>query len=160
MKKRLLLVMLTFVAFAVVSCNREEPTPDNPSNSGEFDTYQKIEAYCLENGWSECSLNSYDYFYQSEDFFGIHYEGNGTLGLGDPYRFKFYSSFNSLLSVNTPPTEGYVHYFTCDDQKFGICNLYEHEGYGGYTPGYSMFYIRRVNNNTIKILYKKCDWSF
>jgi hypothetical protein len=179
MKKRLLLVVLTFVAFAVVSCNREEPTPDNPSNSDEFDTYQKIEAYCLDNGWSECSLYvpnggySYDNFSDPQNCFWLHYAEDGTLrgfgsmGVSDNNAsYRLYSSFSTLLSINTIPTDGYLQYFTCDNEKFGICRYVEYNyntNPSQYlldteTSGYSKFYIRRINDHKIKILYKKCDW--
>ena len=117
----------------------------------------------MENCWNEACLsvedNNNDGINRAEDFFELCYMANGTLifnyGInGIHSEYKLYSSFDSLIDVNVPPTEGFISTFTCDNEKFGICKY----GIRGEYEGYSMFYIRRTSSNTIKILYKKCDW--
>ena len=153
---------MTFVAFAFISCNREEPTPDNPNNSDEFDTYAKIEAYCLDNGWTEKYLSienySHDSFEDMNNSMELYYENNGTLRQCRTYvDYKLFSSFSSLLEVNAPPVEGYITSFTCDNEKFGICRVGENPY--DVESGYAKFYVRRINSNKVKIFYKKCNWQ-
>ena len=172
MNKKFFLVVMTFIALALISCNREDPTPDNPvpdnpSNS-DFDSYEEIEAYCLENGWSECSLEvpgSYeDGIGDLNNYFVIQYSPNGTLGYppsAPSYHisYKLFPSFSTLLSTDTPPTDGFISYFTCDNEKFGVCKTHYTDG-AHNIRGYSKFYIRRINEKKIKILFKKCDWEY
>ena len=164
MNKRFILVVMTFVALALVSCNREDPTPNNPNNPGEFDTYQEIEAYCLENGWTERSLNAGEDFLDCTNCMSLFYQNNGTLleeyvNYQCDFSYKLLSSFNSLISTTNAPSDGYIDAFTCENEKFGICK-WDNGGYNSsvWPNGYAKFYIRRVNQNKIKILYKKCDW--
>lgn len=174
--KKILLIVMAFIAVACISCNKDENNnnANDPTNPGNYSTYAEIEAYCLDNGWSECSLEiinqQEDYLNDRQNYFEIIYKVDGTLygfqNLNDRENtYKLYSSFSALLSINAAPTEGYVRFFTCDTEKFGICKYIK---YSGYTTGevladqsgYSKFYIRRINANKIKILYKKCDWPF
>ena len=161
MKKKMVFVVMAFFAIACFSsCERDNPTPDTPDNPvtpSDFDTYEEIETYCIDNGWSECSLvvtNYNDMIDDKQNGFLLYYNTDGTLGAHISEintwhgHYRLYSSFSKLISVDTVPSvDEYIKVFTCDDMKFGICS---------YT-GYSKFFIKRVNDNTIKIFYKKCD---